>query len=94
MNDTTRANKPSDKMLEFAKRIATKVGVKVPNEVMTDWDACKQFIDDNKEAAMRPSEKQIAFANRIAQEKGVSVPEEALKDGRELSKWIDENMEK
>ncbi|KWT98319.1 MULTISPECIES: DNA topoisomerase [unclassified Variovorax] len=95
MTDTPkRANKPSDKMLEFAKRIADKVGKKVPDDVMADWDACKAFIDENKDAAMRPSEKQIAFAGRIAKEKGLTVPDDALKDGRELSRWIDENISK
>ncbi|MNR71652.1 DNA topoisomerase 3 [compost metagenome] len=94
MTDNNRANKPSDKMLEFAKRIATKVGVKVPDAVMADWDECKKFIDEHKDAAMRPSEKQLTFANRIAQEKGLTIPEDVLKDGRELSKWIDENLDK
>lgn len=91
MTDTPRENKPTDKMLEFAKRIATKLGIPVTDEVMVDYDACKAFIDLNKEASMRPSEKQINFANRIAKENNVTVPEDALKDGMVLSRWIDEN---
>lgn len=89
--ETKRSNTPSDKMLEFAKNIATKVGVRVPDEVMVDWDACKKFIDDNKEVAMRPSEKQLNFANKIAQTAGVAIPPEILANGRDLSKWIDEH---
>jgi DNA topoisomerase-3 len=94
MSDTPRSNKPSDKMLEFAKRIAVKVGNgNPPDEAMKDWDACKAYIDANKDAAMRPSEKQVNFATRIAKEKSLTIPDEALKDGRELSKWIDENKD-
>ena len=90
-NKPPKANKPSDKMLEFAKSIAKKVGVRVPDEVMADWDACKAFIDQNKDAAMRPSEKQLSFANSIAQNKGLTIPEEVLANGKELSRWIDDN---
>lgn len=88
---TGRSNRPSDKMLEFAKSIATRLGVRVPDEVMTDWDACKAFIDENKDTAMRPSEKQLNFANSIASSKGLTIPAEVLANGRELSKWIDKH---
>ncbi len=86
-----RASKPTDKMLEFAKSIAKRVGVRVPDEVMTDFDQCKQFIDSNKDAAMRPSDKQLNFANSIAERKGLTIPDEVLANGRELSKWIDDH---
>lgn len=90
-SSTPRANKPSDKMLEFAKNIANKVGVQVPDEVMVDWDACKAFIDSHKDVAMRPSDKQLNFANSIASNRGLTIPAEVLANGRELSKWIDEH---
>lgn len=83
--------KPTDKMLEFAKSIAKRLNIRVPDEVMTDYEACKQFIDTNRDAALRPSEKQLSFAQAIAQRKGVTVPAECLANGRELSKWIDDN---
>lgn len=86
-----RSSKPTEKMLDFAKRIATKINAELPAEAIADFDACKKFIDDNKDAAMRPTEKQLAFAQRIAGEKGVAVPDEALADGRKLSEWIDAN---
>lgn len=86
-----RANKPTDKMLEFAKNVAKRIGVRVPDEVMTDFDACREFLDSNKEAAMRPSDKQLNFAKSIAERKGVDIPEEVLNNGRELSKWIDDH---
>lgn len=86
-----RTSTPTDKMLEFAKSIAKKVGVRVPDEVMTDFDACKAFIDANKDTAMRPTEKQVSFAESIAKRKGVSVPPEVMANSKELSKWIDDN---
>jgi len=91
MSDQPRSNKPTDKMLEFAKRIATKLGIQVESEVLTDFDACKQFIDENKDNAMKPSEKQLAFAERIAKEKGLEISDEARVNGRVLSEWIDVN---
>lgn len=86
-----RSGKPTDKMLDFAKSIAKKLNLRVPDEVMSDFDACKAFIDENRDAAMRPSEKQLSFANSIASSKGLTIPDEVLANGRELSKWIDEN---
>ncbi|MCC5609595.1 hypothetical protein LC612_23165 [Nostoc sp. CHAB 5834] len=89
--DNARATKPTDKMLDYAKKIATRLNIRVPDEVMTDFEVCKQFIDDNKDAANRPSDKQLSFANNIAETKGLTIPPEVQANGRELSKWIDEN---
>lgn len=86
-----RAGKPTQKMLEFAQKIAAKLGINLPEEAEKDFDVCRAFIDENKEAANRPSEKQLAFAHKIAERKGVEIPEEVLADSRALSKWIDEN---
>lgn len=90
-NTSAPARTPSLKMLEFAKNIAKKLGLRVPDEVMADHEACKQFIDENKDAAMRPSEKQLIYAQKIADSKGLTIPAETLANGRELSSWIDEH---
>lgn len=90
-DNETRTNKPTDKMLEFAKNIAVKLGKQISDEVMTSFDACKAYLDENKDTAMRPSDKQLSFATSIAERKSLTVPPETLKNGRELSKWIDEN---
>jgi DNA topoisomerase-3 len=91
MSEEQRVSKPSDKMLEFAANIATKLGTKLPEEVKSNWEACKQYIDDNKDTANRPSEKQLKFATSIAERKGLTIPDDAMKNGRILSKWIDDN---
>lgn len=90
-NDMSDNRAPTAKMLEFAKKIADKTGKKLTDETMSDFEACKQFIDENKDAANGPSEKQVKFAEGIAKSKGLTIPGELLKDGRALSKWIDEN---
>jgi hypothetical protein len=92
-NEDRRTSKPTDKMLDFAKAIAKSLGRRVPDEVMADFDACRDFIDTNKEAASRPSEKQTDYAKAIAKRKGVTVPQEALADRRLISAWIDENKD-
>jgi DNA topoisomerase IA len=90
-NQERSASKPTEKMLEYATKIAKAIGQPVPDEVVADFEACKLFIDANKEAANRPSEKQLKFAESIAAKKQLTIPPEALADAREISKWIDEN---
>jgi DNA topoisomerase-3 len=86
-----RPSKPTPKMLEYAQKIATKLGQKLTPEIVDDFDQCRAYIDANKEAASRPTEKQLNFAKQIAERKGAQIPAEALADGRLLSKWIDDN---
>lgn len=85
------ANKPTPKMVDFARRIATKLGQDLPEEVEASFDACKAYLDANQAAAKQPSEKQLSFANSIAERKGVEIPAEALAEGKLLSAWIDAN---
>jgi DNA topoisomerase-3 len=90
-NTGERSSAPTPKMLEYAGNIAAKMGTPLPEAVAVSFEACKDFIDANKEAAMRPSEKQLKFANIIAERKGLSIPPETLSNGKELSAWIDTN---
>lgn len=86
-----RSSAPTPKMLQFAERIAARLGEAVPAEVAADFEKCKAYIDEKKDAANRPTAKQLSFAKTIAERKGVEIPEAELNDGRALSKWIDEN---
>lgn len=90
-NNMAESGKPTEKMVEYAKKIAAKTGKRLPDEVTESYEACKKFIDDNKDSANAPSEKQVKFAESIGAKKGVAVPKEVLADSRLLSKWIDEN---
>lgn len=87
-----RSSEPTPKMLEFAKGIAKTLGLRVPDDVMVDFEACKAFIDANKDRANAPSAKQLEFAKSIATRKKVQIPAEVLADRRAISKWIDENI--
>lgn len=88
---------PTQKMADFATSIAKRLNLELPLDVMVDFDACKQFIDANIDAANAipnpPSEKQVKFATSIATKKGLTIPAEALAQGKELSKWIDANKD-
>lgn len=90
-NTERTASAPTEKMLEYAVKIAKIIGQDLPEEVSTDFNTCKEFIDQHKEAANRPSEKQLKFAESIAAKKQLTIPAEVLADGREISKWIDAN---
>ena len=85
------SNKPTGPMLNYAKKIAAKIGEELPAEVAQDFDQCRAYIDEHKEVASRPSDKALDFARTIAQRRGIAIPEDRLTDGKALSRWIDEN---
>lgn len=89
--NTSRANKPTQKMLDFARNIAAKLGQELPPEVEESFDACRAYLDENQAVANQPSEKQVNFAQLIAERKGIEVPADVLKDRKRLSAWIDAN---
>lgn len=82
---------PTTKMLEFARSVSEQLGLEMPAEVETSFDACREFLDAHP---LPPSDKQINLAERVSQENGVAVPAEARKDRRAMSKWLDEQMAK
>lgn len=88
-------NAPTPKMLDFAKKVAERKGIKLPADVSTSFDACKKFLDEHATpsngGAYPPSEKQLSFAKSIAEKKGLEIPADALAEGKKLSAWIDEN---
>lgn len=95
MSENATRQGPTPKMGEFAAGIAKRLNLELPEDVLMDFEACKAFIDANKDAAsaipMAPSEKQLKFADSIAKKKGLTIPPATLAHGKELSKWIDEN---
>lgn len=90
-NENKRANKPTDKMLGYAKKIAAALGKPLPKEVSQDFDACREFIDAHKDTPFPPSEKALNFAKSIAEQKGLELPDSVQRSARELSQWIDAN---
>ena len=94
-NGEKRRSGPTDKMLEFAKSISKRVGAPLPENAKDDFDACRAFIEEHKEAAQAapaaPTKKQLDFAKSIAERKSLTIPPSTLKNMKELSAWIDAN---
>jgi DNA topoisomerase-3 len=94
-NGEKRRSGPTDKMLEFAKSIAKRVGASLPDEAKDDFDVCRAFIEEHKDAAQAlpapPTKKQLDFAKSIADKKGLTIPASTLKNMKELSAWINAN---
>lgn len=84
----SRNNPPTEKMQTAAKNAATRHGVELPDNALTDFDVCKAFLD---EYLNKPTAKQISFASKIASDKNLTVPAELFSNSRELSVWIDAN---
>lgn len=83
-----RRGRPTEKMIAAARGAADRQGVKLPENVDSDFDACKAFLD---EFLTRPSPKAIAFAERLAKQNALELPESVRTNAKELSAWIDEH---
>lgn len=97
-----KAGRPTPKMLELAKKVAERKGVKLPAKAGSDASVCRAFLDANlpprdpnapEGQGFPPSDKQLAFAERIAGETGKEIPQDARSSGKALSAWIDANRE-
>ncbi|WP_174437011.1 hypothetical protein [Azospirillum brasilense] len=42
-----RRKAPTDKMVAFARSLADRKGVELPNTVLQDFDSCRQFLDQH-----------------------------------------------
>lgn len=86
----------SEKQLRFARQIALRNHVVLPEELLGDRAQLSAWIDANKSKTPSrfsnyPSSKQVAFAERIARIKRRAVPQECFKDKTMMSRWIDSN---
>lgn len=83
---------PTDKMLSYAMKIASELGVDLPQEAEESFDACRAFIDANADS-VPPTDKQVGLAERLADSNGVIIPDDVMASKRKLSAWIDEQNE-
>lgn len=88
----------SDKQLRYARSIAARARLRLPDDVMQDRRAMSAWIDahlakqeDVSRFSRYPSSKQVAFAERIARIKRRDVPRECFRDKGLMSAWIDGN---
>lgn len=89
---------PTPKMVQAAKSIAERKGIRLPKGTLTDASACRAFLDTHMggrpegEGPRPPSEKQLALAQSLAERTGRDLPSEARACSRALSAWIDAAM--
>jgi hypothetical protein len=88
----------SHKQLRFARSIAARASLELPDDVIQDRRAMSAWIDTHLDRHKRasafsryPSSKQVAFAERIARIKRRDVPRECFRDKGMMSRWIDSN---
>lgn len=88
----------TEKQILFARQIANRSNIDLPEEVLVDRQRISHWIDSHKSAAPiskfsnYPSSKQVAFAERIARVKRRVVPQECFRDRGRMSQWIDGNV--
>ena len=88
----------TEKQLRFARQIARRSAVTLPDEVQQDRRALSTWIDRHKPKqsaspySRYPSSRQVAFAERIARIKRREVPRECFRDKALMSRWIDHNQ--
>ena len=88
----------TEKQLRFARQIAARSSVDLPDEALQDRRVLSTWIDAHKPKlstspySRYPSSKQVAFAERIARIKRREVPRECFRDMSLMSRWIDHNQ--
>jgi DNA topoisomerase-3 len=79
------AKRPSEAMLRFARSLAQEHGIECPAEVVTDFAACKAFLDEHAPKANGPKHARAARrANRLRSSSadGGSDARTSVKGGR------------
>lgn len=84
------------KQIDYARRIAARTSVALPDGILQDRKALSRWISRNSKPSPSqfsnyPSSKQVAFAERIARIKRRPVPQECFRDKQMMSHWIDSN---
>ncbi|NPA57835.1 MAG: type I DNA topoisomerase [Aquificae bacterium] len=88
--DQHRDTKPTKKQIAYAKSLAEKTGLELPDDVLEDKDKIKKWINKAKKEAMKTyklSEKQKAVLIKNGREDLLDQPEKALK-------WLDSYFKK
>ena len=75
---------PTEKQLNYARKLAVEHGLRIPPDAMASRRACSDFID-----SIPPTKKQAEFAKALAERGGLSMPPEVLKRRKSCSEFID-----
>ena len=78
------ARAPTEKQLQYARRLAGDLGLALPADAVTSMRACGEFIDK-----VPPSHKQLEFAKTLAGRQHIEVPADALRYRKACRAFID-----
>ena len=84
----------TEKQLHYARNIAARRRIALPEDIAQDRAALSSWIDAHKSKIPEsrfdaiPSAKQVAFAEVIARRKRREVPRECFRDKTLMSAWI------
>lgn len=100
---STKSGTPTQKQLEFAQKIAQRIGAELSDEELSSFAACSAFIEANKEAYMSsggggggsggPTAKQLEYAEKIAQRAGISLTKAQRESFAECSAFIEKHKD-
>lgn len=88
------AGAPGEKQLAFARSIAERSGVPLPEAATKDARSLSAWIDKTKGSAppRAPTDKQLGLARRLAEENDIDLPANAQTDMTACSAFIDKHM--
>ncbi len=79
---------PTDKQINFARRLAQQVGKPLSPEVLSDKQQISEWIDQALELAP-PSDRQLEYARALADSNGIELPEDVTQNAKAVSTFID-----
>ena len=81
-------NKPTEKQLEFAQKLAKELNLNLSEEIKNNRAMLSRWIDQNKP----PTKKQLEFAQKLAKELNLDLDENIMKNQKKLENWIKNNI--
>ena len=80
-------NLPTKKLLEFAKTIAKKLSIPLPDECETNFKVCANFIDLHKDK-LPPSDAQMSAIRAIQKNHKVTADKEIWESASKAAEFI------
>lgn len=80
---------PTERQLDYARRIAAERGMTLSAAALSSRKACSDWID-----RVPPSPKQVQFAKAIAERRGLELPPEVLTKKRTCEMFLDSYQQK
>jgi hypothetical protein len=78
---------PTQRQIDFAHKLAIKLNVPLPAEILNDLKKCARWIDEHYEHRP-PSKELVKEAMQVATEHNCTIPDEVLQSSQKLKFWI------